>query len=42
MHWSADGDVIGVLDWDVAQPYDPAIDAACMAWLGKTTDWQLP
>ena len=34
VHWSKDGKLIGVLDWDLAQPFDPAIDAACMAWHG--------
>jgi hypothetical protein len=23
-----------VLDWDLAQPFDHAVDAACMAWHG--------
>jgi aminoglycoside phosphotransferase (APT) family kinase protein len=34
MHWSPDGKLIGVLDWDLAQPFDPAVDAACLAWHG--------
>ena len=35
MHWSADGRLVGVIDWDLAQPFDPAIDAACLAhWHG--------
>ncbi|MBC7290698.1 MAG: phosphotransferase [Actinotalea sp.] len=29
-----DGRVVGVLDWDLAQPADPAVDAACLAWFG--------
>ncbi|MFP5334289.1 MAG: phosphotransferase family protein [Actinomycetes bacterium] len=29
-----DGRVVGVLDWDLAQPFDPAVDAACLAWFG--------
>ncbi|MEV4473077.1 phosphotransferase [Nonomuraea sp. NPDC049504] len=37
MHWSAGGELIGVLDWDLAQPFDPAIDAACLAWHGWDT-----
>jgi len=38
MHWSSDGDVIGVLDWDLAHPFDPAIDVACLAhWHGWPT-----
>lgn len=34
VHWSADGRLLGVLDWDMAMPADPAIDAALMAWHG--------
>ncbi|WP_330270835.1 aminoglycoside phosphotransferase family protein [Lentzea sp. NBC_00516] len=34
VHWSADGKLLGVLDWDMAMPADPAIDAAQMAWHG--------
>ncbi|MEU7898400.1 aminoglycoside phosphotransferase family protein [Nonomuraea sp. NPDC049152] len=34
VHWSPDGVVVGVLDWDLAQPFDPAVDAACLAWHG--------
>jgi aminoglycoside phosphotransferase (APT) family kinase protein len=34
LHWSADGRLLGVLDWDLAQPFDPAVDAACLAWHG--------
>ncbi|WP_431964765.1 phosphotransferase family protein [Actinacidiphila sp. bgisy160] len=37
VHWSSDGKLIGVLDWDLALPFDPAIDAACMAWHGWDT-----
>lgn len=37
VHWSPDGKLIGVLDWDLAQPFDPAIDAACLAWHGWHT-----
>jgi aminoglycoside phosphotransferase (APT) family kinase protein len=38
MHWSPDGHVIGVLDWDLAHPFDPAIDVACLAhWHGWPT-----
>ncbi|MDX2701630.1 phosphotransferase [Streptomyces sp. PA03-6a] len=37
VHWSRDGKLIGVLDWDLALPFDPAIDAACMAWHGWDT-----
>ncbi|WP_433276115.1 aminoglycoside phosphotransferase family protein [Pseudonocardia xinjiangensis] len=44
MHWSPDGHVIGVIDWDLAHAFDPAIDVACLAhshgWptLAKTVD----
>lgn len=31
---SDDGRVTGILDWDLAQPADPAVDAACLAWFG--------
>ncbi|SFR26548.1 Phosphotransferase enzyme family protein [Lentzea waywayandensis] len=34
VHWSADGRLLGILDWDMAMPGDPAIDAALMAWHG--------
>lgn len=34
VHWSADGKLLGVLDWDNAMPADPALDAALMAWHG--------
>ena len=34
VHWSADGKLVGILDWDLAQPFDPAVDAACLAWYG--------
>lgn len=34
IHWSADGKLLGILDWDMAMPADPAIDAAQMAWHG--------
>lgn len=29
--------VVGVLDWDLAAPWDPAVDAACLAWHGWDT-----
>jgi hypothetical protein len=32
----ADGVLVGVLDWDLASAWDPAVDAACLAWHG----WQ--
>ncbi|MFD4638418.1 aminoglycoside phosphotransferase family protein [Lentzea sp. NPDC058436] len=34
VHWSEDGKLLGVLDWDLAMPGDPAVDAAQMAWHG--------
>ena len=37
VHWTADGKLLGILDWDLAMPGDPAIDAALMAWHGWDT-----
>jgi aminoglycoside phosphotransferase (APT) family kinase protein len=37
VHYSADGKLLGVLDWDMAMPGDPAVDAALMAWHGWGT-----
>ncbi|GGQ22902.1 phosphotransferase [Streptosporangium pseudovulgare] len=37
VHWSRNGQLIGVLDWDQAHLFDPAIDAALMAWHGWDT-----
>lgn len=35
LRWTPDGAVGGVIDWDLAQPFDPAVDAACLAsWYG--------
>lgn len=35
VHWDETGtSCVGVLDWDLAQPFDPAVDAACLAWHG--------
>jgi aminoglycoside phosphotransferase (APT) family kinase protein len=34
VHWTADGKLLGILDWDLAMPGDPAVDAALMAWHG--------
>ncbi|HEX4815084.1 MAG TPA: phosphotransferase [Nonomuraea sp.] len=34
VHWSRDGQLVGVLDWDQAHLFDPAVDAALMAWHG--------
>jgi aminoglycoside phosphotransferase (APT) family kinase protein len=37
LRWSPAGTLLGVLDWDLAQAFDPAIDAACLAWHGWET-----
>jgi len=38
MHWSPQGHLLGVIDWDLAQPFDPAVDVACLAqWHGWNT-----
>lgn len=37
VHWSEDGKLVGVLDWDRAHLFDPAIDAAFMGWHGWDT-----
>jgi aminoglycoside phosphotransferase (APT) family kinase protein len=37
LHWDAEGNLIGVIDWDVASAWDPAIDAACLAVHGWAT-----
>ncbi|USX49077.1 aminoglycoside phosphotransferase family protein [Lentzea sp. HUAS12] len=34
VHWSGNGKLLGVLDWDMAMPADPAVNAAQMAWHG--------
>ncbi|MFC7586135.1 aminoglycoside phosphotransferase family protein [Nonomuraea antimicrobica] len=34
VHWGEDGELIGVLDWDRAHLFDPAVDAAMMGWHG--------
>jgi aminoglycoside phosphotransferase (APT) family kinase protein len=34
MRWSSDGRLVGVIDWDWASAWDPAVDAACLAWHG--------
>lgn len=31
VHFDANDNLVGVLDWDLAQPFDPAVDAACLA-----------
>lgn len=30
LHWGPAGRIVGVLDWDLASPFDPAVDAACL------------
>jgi aminoglycoside phosphotransferase (APT) family kinase protein len=38
VHWDPAGrHCVGVLDWDFAQPFDPAVDAACLSWHGWPT-----
>ncbi|MFE3056007.1 phosphotransferase family protein [Nocardia sp. NPDC059239] len=37
VHWSTDGRLLGILDWDLAMPGDPALDVAMMAWHGWDT-----
>ncbi|WP_405180868.1 aminoglycoside phosphotransferase family protein [Nocardia sp. NBC_01377] len=37
IHWSAEGELLGILDWDLAMPGDPALDVAAMAWHGWDT-----
>jgi aminoglycoside phosphotransferase (APT) family kinase protein len=38
LHWDPSGrHCVGVLDWDFAQPFDPAVDAACLSWHGWST-----
>ncbi|HKT05605.1 MAG TPA: phosphotransferase [Rugosimonospora sp.] len=35
VHWDAAGtSCVGVLDWDYAQAFDPAVDAGCLSWHG--------
>ena len=34
MRWSEDGRLVGILDWDLASPWDQAVDVACLAWHG--------
>ncbi|MFI6817179.1 phosphotransferase [Nonomuraea sp. NPDC050328] len=33
VHWGPDGKLIGVLDWDRAKLFDPAVDAAFLGWI---------
>lgn len=32
VRWDAGGALVGVIDWDWASAWDPAVDAACLAW----------
>lgn len=34
LHWDQEGRLIGVLDWDLAQPFDQAVDVACLGQQG--------
>jgi aminoglycoside phosphotransferase (APT) family kinase protein len=34
MRWGRHGQLIGIIDWDWASAWDPAIDAACLSWHG--------
>jgi len=34
VHWGPDGEIVGVLDWDLARAFDPALDAALLSWFG--------
>ncbi|MGW4665378.1 phosphotransferase family protein [Streptosporangium sandarakinum] len=33
VHWGEDGKLVGVLDWDRAHLFDPAVDAAFIGWI---------
>lgn len=37
VHWGPDGALVGVLDWDLARAFDPALDAALLSWFGWDT-----
>lgn len=34
VHWDDRGRVVGVIDWDLAAPFDQAVDVACLAYFG--------
>lgn len=40
VRWLGD-EVVGVLDWDLASAWDPAVDVACLAWHGWDTVRQI-
>lgn len=37
VHWAPSGELVGIVDWDLAMPGDPAIDTALMAYHGWET-----
>lgn len=37
MRWDDEGRLVGVLDWDLASGWDPAVDAGCLSWHGWDT-----
>lgn len=37
MRWDDAGRLVGVLDWDLASAWDPAVDVACLSWHGWET-----
>lgn len=37
VRWSTEGRLSGILDWDLASPWDQAVDVACLAWHGWPT-----
>ncbi|WP_187279741.1 aminoglycoside phosphotransferase family protein [Quadrisphaera setariae] len=34
LRWHADGTLAGVIDWDLASAWDPAVDLGCLVWFG--------
>jgi aminoglycoside phosphotransferase (APT) family kinase protein len=32
VHWAPAGRLLGVVDWDLAHAFDPAVDVACLAY----------
>ncbi|MEH3076470.1 MAG: aminoglycoside phosphotransferase family protein [Quadrisphaera sp.] len=37
LRWHADGTLAGVIDWDLASAWDPAVDLGCLVWFGWDT-----
>nr|WP_255480622.1 aminoglycoside phosphotransferase family protein [Quadrisphaera sp. RL12-1S] len=37
LRWRADGTLAGVIDWDLAAAWDPAVDVGCLVWFGWDT-----